>query len=230
VRDCSRSTIQLAGRLLRLLSLATLSCCGCATTQESCFAERVACQPELCSSVSVIFVEATPDLFYMGHLPQLSGRFHRCGVRSFYFDPRKHGDAACLARWIEQEKSRGQKVVVVGWSYGLVHALDALKLLESRHVRVDTLVSLDCFWLNYHRGDQLHPPNVNRVALIYRTGTRLPGGFASPVVYRIDTYRHLSLPSHGHTIDALFQETVRLSRSGSSIAAQTASRQAPTRE
>lgn len=195
---------------LRLLSLAMLAFGGCTTLHESRWAGHIANCPELCSNVSVIFVEATPDIGDWGHLGQLSGRFHRCGVRTCYFDPLVHGDAEVLASWIEHEKSRGQKVVLIGWSYGVVQSLDAMKLLESRHVSVDTFVCIDCFWLNWHRGDDLQPSNADRVVLIYRDQARLPQGFRNPVVHRIDTYRHLTVAGHQHTVDVLFQETIRL--------------------
>ncbi len=195
---------------LRLLLLAILVSGGCTTLHQSPLAGHIACHPELCSNVSVIFVEATPDIGNWGHLGQLSGRFHRCGIRTCYFDPSVHGDANVLASWVEHEKSRGQRVVLVGWSYGMVEALDAAKLLESRHISVDTIVCIDCFWLNWHRGTDLQPANAERVVLIYRDQARLPEGFSAPVVHRIETYRHLAVPGHRHTVDVLFQETIRL--------------------
>ena len=195
---------------LRLLLLAMLASGGCTTLHQSPLAGHIACHPEQWSNVSVIFVEATPDIGNWGHVGQLSGRFHRCGIRTFYFDPSVHGDAKVLASWIEQEKCRGQKVVLVGWSYGVVQTLDAVKLLESRHICVDTLVCIDCFWLNWHRGNDLQPSNADRVVLIYRDQARLPQGFCNPVVHRIDTYRHLTVAGHRHTVDVLFQETIRL--------------------
>ncbi len=197
-------------RRLGLLMLAILPCVGCTTLHHSPLASHVSQHPEQCSNVSVIFVEATPDVGNWGHLPQLSGQFCSCGVRAFYFDPSVHGDASVLASWIAHEKCRGQKVMVVGWSYGVVHTLDALKLLESRNICVDTIVSIDCFWLNLHRGSDLQPPNADRVVLIYRDQSRLPEGFSAPVVHRIETYRHLAVAGHQHTVDVLFQETIRL--------------------
>ena len=197
-------------RVPLLLLLPMLLAGGCTTLHQSPLAGNIACRPEQCSNVSVIFVEATPDIGNWGHLGELSGRFHHCGIRTCYFDPSVHGDANVLASWIEHEKSRGQKVVLVGWSYGVVEALDAVKLLESRHVCVDTIVCIDCFWLNWHRGDDLQPSNVDRVVLIYREHSRLPEGFCNPVVHRIDTYRHLTMAGHRHTVDVLFQEAIRL--------------------
>ncbi len=193
-----------------LLWAAILASEGCTTLHQSTIAGCIASHPEQCSNVSVIFVEATPDVGNWGHLPQLSGYFYNCGVRTFYFDPSVHGDATALASWIAQEKSRGQKVMVVAWSYGMVQTLDALKVLEARQICVVTIVSVDCFWLNWHRGSDLQPPNAERVVLIYRDQSRLPEGFAAPVVHRIETYRHLTVSGHQHTVDVLFQETLRL--------------------
>ena len=201
-------------RPIRLLSglllLAILTSGGCTTLHQSPLSERIALHPEDYSNVSVIFVEATPDFGNWGQMPQLSGNFCNCGVRAFYFDPSVHGDASALASWIAVEKSRGQKVMVVGWSYGMVCTLDALKLLESRQICVDTIVSVDCFWLNWHRGSDLQPPNAGRVVLIYRDQARLPEGFSAPVVHRIDTNRHLPVLGNQHTVDVLFQEAIRL--------------------
>ena len=202
------------------LLLAMLAASGCTTLHQSPWTGHVAKHPEQCSNVSVIFVEATPDVGNWGKLDKLSDRFHRCGIRTCYFDPSVHGDPSVLASWIEHEKSRGQRVVVVGWSYGVVETLDALKLLEPRQISVDTIVCIDCFWLNWHRGDDLQPSNADRVVLIYRDQSRLPEGFHNPVVHRIDTYRHLTVPGHRHTVDVLFQETVRL---GSGVQANAAS-------
>lgn len=213
---------------LRLLFLSMLASGGCTTLHESRWAGHIACHPEQCSNVSVIFVEAIPDLGDWGHLKQLSGRFHDCGIRTCYFDPSVHGDPGVLASWIEHEKSRGQKVVLVGWSYGVVQALDAVKLLESRHVSVDTLVCLDCFWLNWHRGDDLQPSNLDRVVLIYREHSRLPEGFCNPVVHRIDTYRHLTVSGQPHTVDVLYQETMRLGGCGRSSAHSSSDEQLST--
>ncbi len=193
-----------------LLLLAVLASGGCTTLHQSPWAEHIVSHPEQCADVSVIFVEATPDIGNWGHLGELSGRFHRGGVRTCFFDPVVHGDAKVLASWIEHEKAQGQKVVLVGWSYGVVQALDAVKLLESRHICVDTLVCIDCFWLNWHRGEDLQPSNVDRVVLIYREHARLPEGFCNPVVHRIDTYRHLTVAGSQHTVDVLYQETIRL--------------------
>ncbi len=197
-------------RSFGILLLGVLTSVGCTTLHQSPLAGHIAHHPEQWSNVSVIFVEATPDIGNWGQLPTLSGRFYNCGVRAFYFDPSVHGDASALASWIAQEKSRGQRVMVVAWSYGMVQTLDALKLLESRHICVDTIVSVDCFWLNWHRGTDLQPPNAERVVLIYRDQARLPEGFSAPVVHRIETYRHLAVPGHRHTVDVLFQETIRL--------------------
>lgn len=196
--------------ILGLLLFAILTSGGCTTLHQSQLSGCIALHPEDYSNVSVIFVEATPDLRNWGQMPQLSGNFCSSGVRAFYFDPSVHGDASVLASWIAKEKSRGQKVMVVGWSYGMVCTLDALKLLESRQICVDTIVSVDCFWLNWHRGYDLQPSNVDRVVLVYRDQARLPGGFSAPVVHRIDTYRHLPVLGHQHTVDVLFQETIRL--------------------
>lgn len=213
---------------LLLMFLAIFATGGCTTLHQSPWAGHIANNPELCSNVSVIFVEATPDVGNWGHLGQLSGRFHRCGIRTCYFDPSVHGDANVLASWIEHEKSRGQKVVLVGWSYGVVQTLDAVKLLESRHICVDTFVSVDCFWLNWHRGDDLQPSNVDRVVLIYREHSRLPEGFCNPVVHRIDTWRHLTVPGNQHTVDVLFQEAIRLGGRGHSQAPSTSPEQLVT--
>ena len=89
--------------------------------------------------MSVIFVEATPDLGQWGKIPELTEYFDRSGVETFYFHPHVHGDEQCLASWIYHEKvNRGHQVVVAGWSYGMVNALDALKVLERQSVCVDT--------------------------------------------------------------------------------------------
>ena len=205
------SSRPVAGRFAILLSsLILLNAAGCTTVYSSPLANQISRAPELAENVSVIFVEATPDLGNWGKLPQVSGYFHHHAVESFYFDPDVHGNAQVLAGWIHHEKiERGRRVVVVGWSYGLVQALDALKCLESQNVRVDTLVSIDCFWLNYHRGDFLQPSNADRVVLIYRDTAELPTGFSQPVVYRVATRNHLAVPGHGKTMNVLFRETMR---------------------
>ena len=194
------------------LSLPIMLCsAGCATVHSSPLANRISLEPELTENVSVIFVEATPDLGNWGKLPQIAGYFRRSSVESFYFDPDVHGDAQALASWIRHERvDRGRRVLLIGWSYGLVQALDALKCLESTNVRVDTLVSVDCFWLNYHRGEQLQPKNADRIVLIYRDCAQLPTGFLCPVVHRIKTCNHLAVPGHARTMDVLFRETIRL--------------------
>jgi len=209
--QAQRSTCPLAGRITVLLSSLMLLCSlGCSTVYAPRIAHQISSDPELAGNVSVIFVEATPDLGNWGKLPQISGYFHQHAVEAFYFDPDVHGDAQALARWIYHEKiERGRRVIVVGWSYGVVQALDALKCLESRNVSVDTLVSIDCFWLNYHRGDCIQPSNVDRVVLIYRESAALPTGFSQPVVYRVDTLNHLAMPGHGKTMQVLFRETIR---------------------
>jgi pimeloyl-ACP methyl ester carboxylesterase len=206
------NTCAFTGRsALLLVSLMMFCNAGCATVYTSSLANQIAHDPELAENVSVIFVEATPDLGNWGKLPQISGYFHQHSVETFYFDPDVHGDAQALAGWIHHEKViRGRRVIVVGWSYGLVHALDALKCLESQNVSVDTLVSIDCFWLNYHRGDQVQPANTERVVLIYRDSAALPTGFSHPVVYRVDTLNHLAVPGHRKTMHVLFRETMRL--------------------
>jgi pimeloyl-ACP methyl ester carboxylesterase len=193
-----------------LLLFAVFNTGGCTALHDSRLSGQIALHSEDYSNVSVIFVEATPDFGNWGQMPQLSGNFSRSGVRAFYFDPSTHGDASTLASWIASEKSRGQRVIVVGWSYGMVCTLDAVNLLAEREICVDTIVSVDCFWLNWHRGRDLQPKNVDRVVLIYRDDARLPEGFSAPVVHRIDTCRHLAALGHQHTVDVLFRETIRL--------------------
>jgi hypothetical protein len=186
---------------------------GCATVSCSPWATHIAQHSELCSNVSVIFVDATPDIGHLGRLPELTEYFQSSGVEAYYFDPHVHGDEQCLASLIYREKvRRGRQVVVVGWSYGMVNALDALKVLERQCVRVDTLVSLDCYLLNFHRGPHLQPSNVDRVVLIYREGSQLPEGFHHPVVYRVDNWVHLKMPGHPDTVNTLFCETLRAGR------------------
>lgn len=191
--------------------LAMLCSAGCATVYSSPLANRISLDPELTENVSVIFIDATPDLGNWGKLPQIAGYFRQSAVESFYFDPDVHGDAQALASWIRHERvERGRRVLLVGWSYRLVQALDALKCLESTDVRVDTLVSVDCFLLNYHRGEELQPKNADRIVLIYRDCAQLPTGFLCPVVHRIETWNHLAVPGHARTMDVLFREAIRL--------------------
>jgi len=186
---------------------------GCATVSCSPWATHIAQHPELCSNVSVIFVDAKPDLGQWGQVPELTEYFQSSGVEAFYFHPYDHGDVQGLASWIYHEKvHRGRQVVVVGWSYGMVDSLDALKVLEPKGVGVDTLISLDCFCLNFHRGKFLQPSNADRVVLIYRECESLPRGFHHPVVYRVDTWNHVQMPGHADTVNTLFCETLRAGR------------------
>jgi hypothetical protein len=184
---------------------------GCATISCSPLATHIAHHPELCANVSVIFVDATPDLGNWGRLPELTNYFHCSGVESFYFHPNVHGGEQCLASWIYHEKvQRGRQVILVGWSYGMVDSLDALRILEKQSVRVDTLISIDCFCLNFHRGCHLQPSNADRVVLVYRESAALPEGFHHPAVYRVETCNHLKMPGHSATVNTLFRETLRL--------------------
>lgn len=179
----------------------TVGCTGCTDGE-----------PAWCPETSVIFVEATPDIFNLGKFSEVAAGFRRRGINSFYFDPDVHGKRPeALASWIYNEKVvRGRRVIVVGWSYGLVNALDSLKVLARQGVCVDKLIGIDCFLLNYHRGEQLQPRNVGEVVLIYRKIARLPRGFRSPKVYRVGTVRHLAMARHTHTVNALLNESRNL--------------------
>ena len=110
---------------------------------------------------------------------------------------------------------RANSFMLVGWSYGAVVGLKALRIVAREGIRVDTFIELDCFNLNCHMGKCIHPSNADRVVVIQSRMNRVAQGYRCPVVHKLDSCWHLGSPTHSHTTRVLFSEARRLQSTAS---------------
>ena len=96
-------------------------------------------------------------------------------------------------------RCRGQRVMLVGWSYGAVVGLQALQIVEKEGICVDTFVELDCFNLQFYMGDNFHPPNAGRVIVIRSQLNQPAAGYCHPEAYELDSFWHLGVPTNDNT-------------------------------
>ena len=196
---------------------------GCAHLCPSPIAQEVAYQPEESREhVYVIFVESPVDVGRWGGLPELTEYFQECGIRhTYYFNPYKEGiNGKNLAEFVRQIHCDPEaRVMLVGWSYGSVISLKAIRDLAESGTYIDTMVYLDSFSLRLTGGES-QPDNVGKTVLIYRSHLNPPKGFTCPDTHYIDVLSHLNLPMAPHTVDVLLSEAACLasSVSGSDVA------------
>jgi len=181
------------------------------------------CQCSSDQAPLIIFIGADRDVGKWGKLPEVTAKFCRCGYSAVYFDPWKQlHDDELLASWIRHAvKCRGRRIMLVGWSYGTVVGLKALRIVAREGIRVDTFIELDCFNLNRHMGKCVHPSNADRVVVIQSRMNRVAQGYRCPIVHRLDSCRHLGSPTHPHTTRVLFSEARRLQSSAASAMPST---------
>ena len=191
-----------------LVLLTLLLASGCTVLHVPCSLSSPCLPGTIASDRCVILVEAIPDLGRWGHLPEISCLIQANGIETVYFDPCKEGfSAEDLAAVIRHQRCRlGKHVMLVGWSYGTIQCLDALKLLADEGIDIDTLINIECLNLNLHRGFEVQPSNVQRTVLVYRKLSRLPRGFCDPVVVRLDTVRHLQALGTVETVETIYRE------------------------
>jgi hypothetical protein len=177
----------------------TQSCVG----DESCAAA---------GSPLIIFIGANRDLMKSGKLPQVTDDFRAYGYDAVYLDPwTQMGDAELLADWIRTAVTcQGRQVMLVGWSYGTVVGLEALDIVASEGIGVDTFVELDCFNLTWHRGDGLQAANAQRVVVIRSSRNQRTVSYCRPVVHRLDKFWHLHVPTDERTRCILLAEANQL--------------------
>jgi pimeloyl-ACP methyl ester carboxylesterase len=146
-------------------------------------------------------------------LTHVADHFDACGIHTIYFDPlfdkfdpQGLADIVCRVK-----RDLGHRVMLVGWSLGGAVALDGADALAAYGMGVDTIVLLDLYNLNAHRGLRVHPPNVGRMVVARSLPFGFPAGFRNPATYVIPTWCHLRVPTHPDTIDMLFAEAAMLS-------------------
>lgn len=185
---------------------------GCAALPCTPSAQHVASNPASVSGVTVIFVESPRDIFQFAGLPRVADHFQAQGINTFYYNPWVDPfNAPSLAEFVRHVKcDGGQKVMLVGWSLGSAMSLDAAEILSLQGVGVDTVVALDCFNLNFHRGLNVQPPNIGRMVVVRSSPFAFPAGFRQPVTHVINTWNHYEVPTHPQTIEMLFAEAALL--------------------
>ncbi len=188
-------------------------CCdsGCGNTgcgNAGCGDVECACGQE----PLIIFIGADRDIAKMGQLEQVTEDFKSCGYNAEYFDPWKQlNDPEALACMIRKAvRCRGQRVMLVGWSYGTIVGLKALEIVRQEGICVDTFVELDCFNLCFYMGEHFHPANAGRVVVIRSRLNQPVEGYCRPAAYRLTSMWHLGVPTNDHTRRLLFCEANRL--------------------
>lgn len=160
----------------------------------------------------IIFIGADRDFVRLGHVERVTDDFKSCGYNAVYFDPCKQfNDPEALACMIRNAvRCRGQRVMLVGWSYGTVVGLKALQIVEKEGICVDSFVELDCFNLCFYMGDHFHPTNAGHVVVIRSKLNQPVEGYCCPTAYRLTSMWHLGVPTHQHTRRVLMCEANRL--------------------
>lgn len=204
--------------LTRLFASALLSglaaTCGCASATWTHSPGIAVGAPVMQPGVTVIFVESPRDIFSIAGLPEVSDYFNAQGIHSLYYDPwLDQFDAQGLADLIRHVKrDPTQQVLLVGWSLGAAMSLDAIDVLAAEGIGVETCVILDCFNLNFHRGRNLHPPNLRRLVVARSQAFAFPAGLVNADTRVIETLNHFAVPKHPTTINLLFSEVALLSQ------------------
>ncbi len=185
---------------------------GCLSVSWTQSATVAAANPASHAGVTIIFVETPRDICSLSGLSRVADHFDACGVNTIYFDPLyDQYDPQGLADIICRVKhDLGHRVMLVGWSLGGAVALDGIDALAARGMDVDTLVILDLYNLNAHRGLRVHPPNVGRMVVARSEWAGCPSGFNNPATYVIRTWNHFTVPTHPDTIEMLFAEAALL--------------------
>lgn len=163
-------------------------------------------------NIVVICVDSPVDFAHIGKFDRLDDQIRRMGVRqTYFFNQYRHGNANNLAHWIRCVKWRNpsHRIMIVSWSFGAYTTLKALRKVESEGICIDSFVILDSFvYRDVTRGR--HPTNVGHYVLVYRTINRLPSGIVNGSVYRVNSWRHLDVPSAPITTHAVSMELARL--------------------
>lgn len=185
---------------------------GCTTTGNYSIAPCRVCPPVIPDNTLVIFIGAFPDLGKWGRVPQLAGQFHNCGVNAVFFEPWDHfGDHKLVANAIRTAvRCRGQRVMIVAWSYGAVTGLKALKILEPEGVCVDTFMEIDCFNLKTHMWGDVQRRNVRRNVVVRSAFNNAPKEYGRYNFYHLEDWEHLASPTNPVTIKVIHQELARL--------------------
>ena len=159
----------------------------------------------------IIFIGADRDLGNWGKVPELTQEFQGCGYNAVYFDPSaQFNDPEVLASWIRTAvKCRGQRVMLVGWSYGAVVGLKAMRIVAAEGICVDTFVELDCFNLSCHMRGDIQPSNAGRIVVIRSKLNRPIKGYNCPCVLKLNSCWHLGAPTHADTKCLLRSEANR---------------------
>lgn len=177
-------------------------------------------EQESCGEVSsgrascplIIFIGADRDVAKMGQLERVTREFKASGYNAVYFDPWKQfNDDEALANVIRQAvQCQGQRVMLVGWSFGTVVGLKALQILEREGICVETFIELDCFNLTFYMGDHFQPSNARRVIVIRSKLNGPTEGYRCAEVHKLESYWHLGVPTHRSTRCVLLSEANKL--------------------
>lgn len=214
--DCQHGTVLMNRRLLLAICLPLLLPAAPAPAgargPETSSAASAAAESRMAREPLIIFVGADRDIGKLGQVPELAGRFRRCGYSAVYLDPWKQSDdALLLSAWIRDAVRRQRRrVMIVGWSYGAVVGLKALRTVAREGIRIDTFVELDCFFLSHHVGSRRQATNARRIVVIRSGLNGPPRHYRRPVLHRLATKRHLVVPTLRYTQQVLFGEANRL--------------------
>ena len=194
-----------------LLPLAILTC-GCQSAPMSGVAPAVRQLPaDARQHVHVIFVDSPVDAMQVGDIPGIS-EYVRCnGIPNVhYYNAYSEGSGSWISEKIRciRRSDPCAKIMVVGWSYGTLIALQALEEIECEGLCIDTLVHLDSCVLDF-TNQGARPRNVRRVVLIYRSNNE-PSNIPFDALYLVEENFHLRLPKKRRAMDALMTEIWRL--------------------
>ncbi|MBM79977.1 MAG: hypothetical protein CMJ78_05220 [Planctomycetaceae bacterium] len=189
---------------------------GCAITPESSFEDYAQSQPLNKENVHVFFLESPADFLRLGDIRRLSTYLKDQGFPNAYYYrmtpsgvARMRGSRIELAQHIYQIRAMNPnaRILLYGWSAGSLIGIDAMNRLGLTGIRIDTALYVDSTFVRFV---PYHPPNVDRIALIYRRQNCVPQQLPHAVIYPIKEFGHLSVPTDKEAVDALMLEVIRL--------------------
>ena len=207
---------------LMATAVTLLGLTGCAMTPKSSF-EDYAANAINRDNVHIFLINSPFDPVNVGGVRSLRKYLQKQGFENAYYyrvnisgKARMRGSKRSVAQHVMDIRHRNPnaKVLVYGFSAGSLYGMDAMNELGMTGVRIDTAMYVDSTFLRFAPP---HPPNIDRITLVYRKQNCIPVHLPHAVVYPIKELSHLSVPTDKEAVDALMLEALRLAEMGGAV-------------